>query len=174
MAWAVTLHDLVYTHLIGQKLTIWADCKVAKNQSIVGRRILCLELGKKHAVQPADPGLVDSTRMMRHQAGQAPASTLLAQKPGAIQGVESGKHQTRRVPDVVHPGRRHQQLTRHIRQPTQPLRLGCHRLDMTPPARQGVRQLPHGKISRYVPTHHDRDGTRLRDPARITPSQVPY
>ena len=84
MAWAVTLHDLVYTHLIGQKLTIWADCKVAKNQSIVGRRNLSLELGEKHPIQPPDPGLVDSTRMVRHQAGEAATSTLPAQKPGAI------------------------------------------------------------------------------------------
>jgi hypothetical protein len=44
---------------------------------------------------------------------------------------------------------------------------------MTPPARQGNCQLPHGKVSRYVPTHHDRDGTRPRNPARITHPRRP-
>src|SRR6266498_5273177 len=107
--------------------------------------------------------------MVRHQAGQTAVSALVAEEPGAVQGMKAGNRQTWRVPDVVQPGRRHQQFTEHTRQSGQPLGLGCYRLDMTPPARQGISQLPHGKIPRRVPTDHDRDGTCYGIPFRITP-----
>jgi hypothetical protein len=83
-----------------------------------------------------------------------------AEKPAAVDGMETRIEQVRRVANVMEPCGCYEEISAHTRTYGQPFRLGGYGLVMLPPRRQRDGQLTLCEFLRGILTNHDRDSTR--------------
>jgi hypothetical protein len=141
VAGAVPLPDLRQAIADSHRLSVRAGRHVAIDQGLgqVARRRP--ELTNQLSGEAAFLCLGHGTGVMRnHPAQQRLCTFNVAEVPGAVQGMEPGGVQVRRISDVVQPRGCHDQLGIFSEQPTQRPGLRGHALRMRPAAGKRIFQ----------------------------------
>jgi hypothetical protein len=160
VAGPIALLDLIHALKEPNDLPARTSCHVAVDQRVRSRGFLAVELREQLALKPPHPGLIHSTRVVRHQPGQAVVNTGPAEIPAAIQRMEPRLHQVRPVTDVVQPRCRHKRAVTEIKPVSYTLRLSSHRLHVAPATRQPASKVTIGQDASFSDLRH---GSRAYD-----------